>query len=147
MPMREIRFFRCRRGQEEGPAPNSMEQRQAPGSGGSFLGPGRSRQCADSCAGSRMHGVLRAESIALCGIHVLRFVGDPEPRVVHCYPAAYVRKYHERQYRIRVASRTSAMYVERAHKKTIQAFKFFRRMRDRANPGNGHFPFFPDHRQ
>ncbi len=39
------------------------------------------------------------------------------------------------------------MHAERADKKTIQAFKFFRGMRDRTNPGNGHFPFFPDRRQ
>jgi hypothetical protein len=87
----------------------------------------------------RLFGNTRS---AVFNLHIRLFDGNPIWRVSHFDPAASLFKHHVRHHRIRTASRTSAVLVERIHKKAIEAFKRFGWMPDWANR-TGHVHLIP----
>jgi hypothetical protein len=77
--------------------------------------------------------LFREATSVVFHIHVRQLSGDPIPCISNFDPAANFFKHPELHYRIRSASGTSAVLVQRMHKKTIQAFKLFRWMIDWTN--------------
>lgn len=83
---------------------------------------------------------LFGKTSGLCCFHVWLFSGNQKWRSCNFDPAARLFKHHVLHHRIGTASRTSAVFVERIHKKAIEAFKCFRWMLDGTNQWRGHFP-------
>ena len=96
-----------------------------------------------SCDRSTIPGLLGNTRSAVFCLHVWLFGGYPIWRVSYFDPAASLLKHRVLHYRIRTASRTSAVFIERIHKKAIQAFKCFRWVLNGTNQCTGHFHLIP----
>lgn len=96
-----------------------------------------------SCDGSTRPGLQGNTRITVFCFDVCLFAGNPGWRACYSDPGANLLTHHVRHHSIRTASCTSAMFVERLHKKAIQAFKCFRWMLDGTNHWIGHFYLIP----
>jgi len=131
---------------------NTCQNRNATGntivareSGVSFFRHRRARRfwCVASCSRSTMPTLFGKTKSSLCCFHVWLFSGNQIWRACNFDPAARLFKHHVRHHRVRIASRTSAMFVERIHKKAVQAFKRFRWMLNGADQCIGHLDLVP----
>lgn len=95
--------------------------------------------CVASCVCSTVPRLFGKTSSDLCCFHVCLFSENQIWRACNLDPVARLFKHHVRHNRIRTASRTSAVFIERIHKKAVQAFKCFRWMLNGTDQCMGHF--------